>query len=66
MQTALAIQVNKDGLFLDNIQLALGVGDMLLYVDPTKAPERHPDETDGGECPGHDGETLKDTLFDKP
>src|SRR5215212_2396180 len=47
----LAIQVNKDGVLLDNIQLALGVGDMLLYVDPTKAPERHPDETDCGEFP---------------
>src|SRR5947207_136337 len=32
----IAIQVNADGLFLDNVRLSLDVGDMLLYVDPDK------------------------------
>src|SRR5687767_2916524 len=30
----LAIQVNQEGILLDNIQLPLEPGDMLLYLDP--------------------------------
>jgi hypothetical protein len=37
----LAIQVNQEGLFFDNIKLPLDVGDMLLYPDSATAPRLH-------------------------
>ena len=40
----LTIQANKEGLHLANVRISLEFGDMLLYVDPARAPRRHPDE----------------------
>ena len=60
----LAIQVNGEGLFADNVRLSPDVGDMLLYVDPAKAPALHPDESCGSAYPEYDGKTLKGTLFE--
>lgn len=37
-----AIQVNQDGMFLDNIHLSLDALDMLLYPDTATAPMVHP------------------------
>lgn len=42
---SLAIQANADGLMFGNIQMPLEPNDMLLYVDPARAPQRHPAET---------------------
>lgn len=38
----LTVQVNGDGLFMGSIRMALAPYDMLLYLDPAKAPQRCP------------------------
>ena len=38
-QKMLSIQVNGEGLFVGGVRLSLAANDMLLYVDPAKAPE---------------------------
>lgn len=38
----LTIQVTADELLLDRIRLPLESSDMLLYADPTTAPQKHP------------------------
>lgn len=39
-----AVQVNADGLIVENVHLSLDAGDMLLYPDVAAAPIRHPAE----------------------
>lgn len=43
-QKMISIQVNGEGLLLDNVTFPLESGDMLLYADPAQAPARHPDD----------------------
>lgn len=48
----LAIQVNKDGMHVDNVRLSFAIGDMLLYPDVATAPLVHPSERlPGGDNP---------------
>jgi hypothetical protein len=42
----LTIQVGRDGLLVDNVRLPLESNNMLLYLDPDKAPARHPDDVE--------------------
>lgn len=38
------IQIRGDGIDIENMHLSVESCDMLLYLDPAKAPLRHPDE----------------------
>ena len=40
----IAVQVREDGRHVGDITMPLEGNDMLLYLDPTRAPERHPTE----------------------
>ena len=39
------IQIRGDGIDIENMHLPVESCDLLLYLDPAKAPLRHPDET---------------------
>jgi hypothetical protein len=43
-QPMIAVQVNAAGVHVDNVCLPLESNDMLLYADPTRAPQRYPME----------------------
>jgi len=43
-EKTLAVQVNAEGLSVENVRLSLDAGDMLLYPDPAMAPAIHPAE----------------------
>lgn len=59
----LAIQVHQDGLLVDNMRFPLESNDMLLYLDPAKAPEVHPNEaTDLVDQIARGVETLDDLV----
>jgi hypothetical protein len=57
-QKTITIQVNRDGLLVDNVTMPLEAYDMLLYPNPDQAPPRHPDEPEPGEA----GPTLVDNV----
>ncbi len=40
----IAIQVREDGLHVGDVTMPLDNNDMLLYLDPARAPKRHPEE----------------------
>ena len=40
----MTFQVNSDGLIFADVRLPFDVGDMLLYPDPSTAPQQHPEE----------------------
>ena len=40
----IAIQVREDGVHVGDVTLPLDNNDMLLYLDPARAPLRHPDD----------------------
>jgi len=54
-QKMLAIQVNQDGLLVDNVVFPMESNDMLLYPDPDQAPPRYPEQPDPGEPPTETG-----------
>lgn len=39
------IQIRGDGIDIENMHLPVEGSDLLLYLDPAKAPLKHPDET---------------------
>jgi hypothetical protein len=41
----ITVQANQDGLLLDNARFDLASNDMLLYLDPARAPMMHPSES---------------------
>lgn len=65
-EKTIAIQVGADGVLIDNMRLPLESNDMLLYPDPAKAPQRHPEELLGPlpEFHGADGPTSWGPLFE--
>ena len=40
----MTFQANSDGLMFGDVRLPFNVGEMLLYPDPTTAPQQHPEE----------------------
>ena len=53
---SLALQAEQSGLHFGGVTMPLEPSNMLLYVDPAKAPARHPDEDDESEQERDDGQ----------
>ena len=53
-QKFLTLQVVADGLLMDYSRMPLEPNDMLLYVDPDRAPQRHPGLSDPDTDPDPD------------
>ena len=66
-QRMITVQVNAGGVHVDNVCLPLEANDMLLYTDPSRAPQRHPMELLGPivAAPLPDGPTSWGPLFEQ-
>ncbi len=65
-QRTLAVQVNGEGLHINAVSMPLESNGMLLYVDPDRAPEKHPEETTPpaqANAPGEQEPPMEGGLF---
>lgn len=63
-QKTITIQVNRDGLLVDNVTLPLETNDMLLYPSPAQAPLRHPEQVESSDSPDGREKKTEPTLWD--